>query len=76
MWKALFLDIMKSFLHSNTKDKVLIAWKSLKMMLKEPIQRYIDKFWDLYLKSMVYKRIEFVKQKQQFFMGLSERVSM
>ena len=40
-----------------------------------PIQRYVDKFWDLHLKATVYKRIDFTEQKQQFCAGLSEEDS-
>ena len=36
------------------------------------MQRYTDKFWDLHLKATVYKKIDFLEQKQQYCAGLNE----
>ncbi|MCO5597908.1 hypothetical protein L7F22_051993 [Adiantum nelumboides] len=47
-WKALREAIMKQFLSSDAKDKVLTTWQSLKMMPNETVHKYIDKFWDLH----------------------------
>ncbi|MCO5608335.1 hypothetical protein L7F22_062542 [Adiantum nelumboides] len=69
-WKALRASIMKQFLASNVKDKVLTKWRSLKPY--ESIHKYVDKFWDLHLRSTVYKKIDFEEQKQQFCAGLLE----
>ena len=66
---------MKSFLHGNAKDKVLTAWQSLKMMPHKNIDKYIEKFWDSYLKATVYQSILFAEQKQQFCAGLSEKMN-
>ena len=76
-WKAMRIAIIKQFLPSDAKDKVLTKWRSLRMQPQDAIQRYIDKFWELHLKATVtvYKKIDFVKQKQQFCAGLSEEVS-
>ena len=74
-WKAMRIAIMKQFLPSDAKDKVLTEWRSLRMQPHEAIQRYIDKFWELHLKATVYKKIDFAEQKQQFCAGLSEEVS-
>ena len=36
------------------------------------MQKYTDKFWDLHLKATVYKKIDFLEQKQQYCAGLNE----
>ncbi|MCO5557663.1 hypothetical protein L7F22_011232 [Adiantum nelumboides] len=71
-WKALRTFIMKQFLASDAKDKVLTKWRSLKLSPYESIHKYVDKFWDLHLKATVYKKIYFEEQKQQFCAGLLE----
>ena len=69
------IAILKQFLPSDAKDKVLTEWRSLRMQHNESIQKYVEKFWDLHLKAIVYKEIDFTEQKQQFCAGLSEEVS-
>ena len=69
-WKSLRIAIMKQFLTREAEDKVLIEWRSLKMLLDESINKYIDKFWDLHLKATVFIKIDFFEQKQQFGAGL------
>ncbi|MCO5601201.1 hypothetical protein L7F22_055320 [Adiantum nelumboides] len=71
-WKNLRASIMKQFLSSDAKDKVLTEWRSLKLTPFESVHKYVDKFWDLHLKATVYKKIDFEEQKQQFCAGLSE----
>ncbi|MCO5601661.1 hypothetical protein L7F22_055784 [Adiantum nelumboides] len=71
-WKALRASIMKQFLASDAKDKVLTKWRSLKLSPYESIYKYVDRFWDLHLKATVYKKIDFEEQKQQFCAGLLE----
>ncbi|MCO5586422.1 hypothetical protein L7F22_040362 [Adiantum nelumboides] len=71
-WKALRASIMKQFLASDAKDKVLTEWRSLKLSPYESIHKYVDKFWDLHLKATVYKKIDFEEQKQQFCAGHPE----
>ncbi|MCO5556158.1 hypothetical protein L7F22_009702 [Adiantum nelumboides] len=71
-WKALRASIMKQFLASDAKDKVLIEWRSLKLSPYESIHKYVDKFWDLHLKAIVYKKIDLEEQKQQFCAGFPE----
>ncbi|MCO5548552.1 hypothetical protein L7F22_002012 [Adiantum nelumboides] len=71
-WKNQRVSIMKQFLASNAKDKVLTKWRSLKFSSYESIHKYGDKFWDLYLKATVYKKLDFEEQKQQFCDGLSK----
>ncbi|MCO5570254.1 hypothetical protein L7F22_023973 [Adiantum nelumboides] len=71
-WKNLRVSIMKQFLSSDAKDKVLTEWRSLKLTPYESIQKYVDKFWDLHLKATVYRKINFEQQKQQFCAGLPE----
>ncbi|MCO5582798.1 hypothetical protein L7F22_036697 [Adiantum nelumboides] len=63
---------MKQFLASNTKYKALIEWQSLKLSSYASIHKYVDKFWDLNLKTTVYKKIDFEEQKQQFCVAVSE----
>ncbi|MCO5594853.1 hypothetical protein L7F22_048888 [Adiantum nelumboides] len=64
--KALRAFIMKQIFNSDAKDKVLTKWQSLKLTPYESIHKYVEKFWDLHLKAIVYKDINFEKQKQQF----------
>ncbi|MCO5552258.1 hypothetical protein L7F22_005770 [Adiantum nelumboides] len=71
-WKNLRVSIMKQFLSSDAKDKVLTEWQTLKLTPYESIQKYVDKFWDLHLKATVYRKIDFEEQKQQFCAGLPE----
>ncbi|MCO5577526.1 hypothetical protein L7F22_031357 [Adiantum nelumboides] len=71
-WKALRASIMKQFLASDAKDKVLTKWRSLKLSPYESIHKYVDKFWNLHLKATIYKKIDFEEQKQQFCAGLTE----
>ncbi|MCO5557190.1 hypothetical protein L7F22_010750 [Adiantum nelumboides] len=71
-WKDLRASIMKKFLVSYAKDKVLTKWRSLNLSPYESIHKYVDKFWDLHLKATVYKNIDFEKKKQQFCAGLLE----
>ncbi|MCO5609604.1 hypothetical protein L7F22_063834 [Adiantum nelumboides] len=71
-WKNLRVSIMKQFLSSDAKDKVLTEWRSLKLTPYESIQKYVDKFWNLHLKATVYRKIDFEEQKQQFCAGLPE----
>ncbi|MCO5571091.1 hypothetical protein L7F22_024823 [Adiantum nelumboides] len=73
-WKNLRVSIMKQFLSSDAKDKVLTEWRSLKLTPYESIQKYVDKFWDLHLKATVYRKIDFEEQKQQFCAGLTEDI--
>ncbi|MCO5573163.1 hypothetical protein L7F22_026929 [Adiantum nelumboides] len=70
--KNLRASIMKQFLSSDAKDKVLTEWQSLKLSPYESIHKYVEKFWDLHLKATVYKKIDFEEQKQQFYAGLLE----
>ncbi|MCO5552331.1 hypothetical protein L7F22_005842 [Adiantum nelumboides] len=69
-WKALRASIMKQFLASDAKDKVLTKWRNLKLSPYESIHKYVDKFLDLHLKATVYKKIDFEEQKQQFCAGI------
>ncbi|MCO5594483.1 hypothetical protein L7F22_048514 [Adiantum nelumboides] len=71
-WKNLRASIMKQFLSSDAKVKVLTEWQSLKLTPFESIHKYVDKFWDLHLKATVYKDIDFEEQNQQFCAGLPE----
>ncbi|MCO5570541.1 hypothetical protein L7F22_024264 [Adiantum nelumboides] len=71
-WKNLRISIMKQFLSSDARDKVLTEWQSLKLTPYESIQKYVEKFWDLHLKATVYRKIDFEEQKQQFCVGLPE----
>ena len=63
---------MKQFLIDQAKDDVFTQWRGLKPEKGETMQRYTDKFWDLHLKAMVYKKINFSEQKQQYYAGLNE----
>ncbi|MCO5570129.1 hypothetical protein L7F22_023845 [Adiantum nelumboides] len=63
---------MKQFLASDAKDKILTKWISLKLTPYESIHKYVDRFWDLHLKAIVYKKIDFEEQKQQFCARLLE----
>ena len=55
---------MKQFLTKDAKDKVLTAWWGLKLEKGESIQQYINKFWDLHIKAIVFKKIDFAEQRQ------------
>ncbi|WP_255573307.1 hypothetical protein, partial [Enterobacter cloacae complex sp. 4DZ3-17B2] len=74
-WKALNAYIMKQFLATDAKDKVLTEWRSLKLSPNESIHKYVDKFWDLQLKATVFKKLDFGEQKQQFCAGLTEEMA-
>ena len=71
-WKECRRAIMKQFLTDEAEDNVLTAWRSLTLEPGKTIQKYVDKFWDAHLKAIVFKRIEFAEQKQQFCAGLPE----
>ncbi|MCO5554574.1 hypothetical protein L7F22_008104 [Adiantum nelumboides] len=71
-WNALRASIMKQFLASDAKDKVLTKWRSLKLTRYESIHKYVDKFWYLHLKATVYKKIDFEEQNQQLCAWLLE----
>ena len=58
-WKAMRIAIMKQFLPSDAKEKLLIKWRIFHMQPQEAIQRYIDKFWELHPTAIVYKKIDF-----------------
>ena len=64
-WKECRQEIMKQFLTDQAKDDVLTQWQGLKLEKGETMQKYTDKFWDLHLKATVYKKIDFLEQKQQ-----------
>ena len=49
-----------------------MAWWGLKLEKGESMQRYTDKFWDLHLKATVYKNIDFLEWKQQYYAGLNK----
>ena len=63
-WKLCRSTIMKQFLTKDARDEVLAVWRGLKLERSESIQQYINKFWNLYLKSIVFKKIDFIKQHQ------------
>ncbi|MCO5568928.1 hypothetical protein L7F22_022631 [Adiantum nelumboides] len=65
---------MKQFLTEDAKDKVLTAWRELKLEKGESIQQYINKFWDLHFKAIVFKKIDFVEQRQQYYARLTEDI--
>ncbi|MCO5549343.1 hypothetical protein L7F22_002812 [Adiantum nelumboides] len=71
-WKTCRVAIMKQFLSHGASDQVLTAWRSLKLEEGENMQRYVETFWDLHLKVLVYKRINFSEQKRQCCAGLPE----
>ncbi|MCO5561183.1 hypothetical protein L7F22_014804 [Adiantum nelumboides] len=71
-WKALRASIMKQFLSSDVKDKVLTKWRSLKLSPYESIHKYVDKFLDFHLKTTIYKEIDFKEKKRKFCAGLLE----
>ena len=54
---------MKQFLTDPAKDDILMAWRGLKLEKGQLMQKYTDKFWDLHLKAIVYKKIDFSEQK-------------
>ena len=62
-WKECLQEITKQFLTNQAKDDVLLAWRGLKLDKGESMQKYTNKFWDLHLKAIVYKKINFSKQK-------------
>ena len=75
-WKLCRSAIMKQFLTEDARDEVLTAWRGLKLERGESIQQYINKFWDLHLKAIVFKKIDFAKQRQQYCAGLAEDIHL
>ena len=73
-WKSCRTKMMKQFLTSNVRDDVLTAWRGLKLEKGKTIQKYVDKFWDLHLKAIVFENIEFPEQRQQYCAGLPDDV--
>ena len=67
--------ILKTFLPPGIKNKVLIAWRSLKMTPQESIHKYVEQFFAHKLKANVYKSINFEEEKEQFLAGLPEEMS-
>ena len=75
-WKLCRSAIMKQFLTEDARDEVLMAWKGLKLKRGESIQQYINKFWDLHLKAIVFKKIDFAEQRQQYCAGLTKDIRL
>ena len=44
-------------------------------MPNKSINKYIEKFWDYYLKAIVYQNILLAEQKQQFCAGLPDKMN-
>ena len=44
-------------------------------MPNESIDKYIEKFWDAYLKATVYQNISWAEEKQQFLAGLPNKMN-
>ena len=65
-WAKCRIAFLKQFLQVDAKNEVLTTWQSLKMNKNKPIQKYVEHFWDANLKAMVYKRINFDEQMQQY----------
>ena len=53
-WKACHKAIMHQFSTSHAQDDVIAEWQDLHMEKGESIKKYIDHFWDLYLKACVF----------------------
>lgn len=73
-WAECRTAILKQFLQEEARDEVLTTWRSLKLFKNEPIQWYVESFWDANLKAMVYTNIDFVEQRQQYYAGLSDEM--
>ena len=73
-WVECRIAILKQFLQEEARDEVLTTWRSSKLLKNNPLQRYVERFWDANLKAMVYKKIDFAEQKQQYYAGLSEEI--
>ena len=73
-WTICRIAILKQFLEPETKDKVVTTWQSLKMNKNKPTQKYVERFWDANLKAMVYKRLDFAEQRQQYCAGLMDEI--
>ena len=71
-WKECLQEIMKQFLTNQAKDDVLTAWCGLKLEKGKSMQKYTNEFWDLDLKLVMYKNIDFSKQKQQYCASLNK----
>ena len=63
MWKVYRITIMKQFLDDDAEDDVLTSWHSLTLKENESLQSYIEKFWDICLKVIMYKNISFLENK-------------
>ncbi len=71
-WKECRKAIMNQFLTEHAQDDVMAEWRSLYLEKGETINKYIDRFWDLYLKACVFEEMGFQTQKQQYCAGLPE----
>ena len=60
-WQSCRLAIMKQFLTKDAKYKTLTAWQGLKLEKGKSIQQYIKNSWDLHLKAIMFKEIDFAK---------------
>ena len=67
---------MKHFLTKDAKDKVLTAWQGLKLEKGKSIQQYINKFWELHPKAIVFKKIDFTERQQKYCAGLTEDIRL
>ena len=73
-WAKCREAILKQFLYEEARNEVLTTWRSLKLNKNEPVQKYVDRFWDANLKAMVYQNIDFSEQKQQYCAGLPQEI--
>ena len=62
-WEILRNLILKTFLPPGVKNKVVIAWRSLKMTPHESIRKYEERFWAHKLKANVYKSIDLKRKR-------------
>ena len=62
-WTECCKAIMTQFLIEHAQDDVMAEWRSLHLEKGESINKYIDRFWDLYLKACVFEEMGFPAQK-------------
>lgn len=73
-WKACRAAMMQQFLTANVKDDVFTVWRGLNLEKGENIHKYVEEFWDLYLKASIFQEISFQEQRQQYCARLPDDV--
>lgn len=68
--------MMWQFLKKNIRDDVFTTGRRPELKKGEAIQKYANKFWNLYLKATEFEEISFLEQRQQYCVGLPDDVRL